>query len=88
MHCWEQRACDDEMSSVCPFAVASFDKVCPAKCYFTNCKLPQRTLTSSFELILDLSVDRSVAIKENCLNCEYFLKNAPRMEENQNPDHA
>ena len=66
------------MSSRCPHATSSIDGVCPAECCYTVCQLQQRKVTSDFSLLLDPAVDRLKAIKENCLNCEFFLKNAPR----------
>jgi len=78
MNCWEQRGCDEEMSSLCPHAVASHDKLCPAECCYTNCLHPQRRLTSDLDLLLDIRVDRRAAVKANCLNCEFFLRNAPK----------
>jgi hypothetical protein len=77
--CWSQRGCDEEMWSRCPHAIASTDGVCPAECYYTNCHRRQRKLTSDIGLLLDPSVDRSRAIKENCRNCAFFLTNAPRV---------
>jgi hypothetical protein len=75
--CWKQRGCDVEMWSRCPHAIASTDGVCPAECYYTVCSRSQRQVTSDFDLLLDPTVDRSAAIKENCLNCAFFLKHAP-----------
>ncbi|MDR2587576.1 MAG: hypothetical protein LBC23_04880 [Coriobacteriales bacterium] len=77
--CWSLRGCDEEMWSRCPHAIASVDGVCPAECYYTICQRNQRQLTSDINLLLDSSVDRRAAIKENCLNCAFFLKNAPRV---------
>lgn len=77
--CWSRRGCDEEMWSRCPHATASVDGVCPAECYYTACQRDQRKLTSDMDLLLDPQVDRRAAIKENCLNCSFFLRNAPRL---------
>ena len=79
LRCWQQRGCDDEMSSACPHAVASIDGICPAECCYTACQRGQRQISSDIDLLLDPEVDRRVAIKENCLNCAFFLRNAPRL---------
>jgi hypothetical protein len=76
--CWAKRGCDEELWSRCPHAIASVDGVCPAECYYTVCYRQQRRVTSNFDLLLDSGINRAAAIKENCLNCEFFLKNAPR----------
>jgi hypothetical protein len=77
--CWRQRGCDEEMWSRCPHAVASVDGVCPAECCYTRCERPQRQVTSELDLLLDPTVDRGMAVKENCLNCAFFLKNVSRI---------
>jgi hypothetical protein len=77
--CWGQRGCDEEMWSRCPHAIASVDGVCPAECYYTICQRQQRQVTADIDYLLDPQVDRGQAIKENCLNCLFFLKNAPRL---------
>ncbi|MDR3316219.1 MAG: hypothetical protein LBS98_07070 [Coriobacteriales bacterium] len=78
--CWEQRGCDEEMSSTCPHATASDDLVCVADCYYAQCSNPQRKVTSNIDLVLDPTVDRRAAIKELCRHCEFFLKQGPRLE--------
>jgi hypothetical protein len=77
--CWEERGCDEEMSSRCPHAISSTDGMCVADCYYTNCDKPQHKNATSFELLLDATVDRSKAIKEPCTFCEFFLVNGPRL---------
>ncbi|MDR3037580.1 MAG: hypothetical protein LBU31_04145 [Coriobacteriales bacterium] len=76
--CWEQRGCDAEMASYCPHATASTDGVCPAECCYTACQCEQRQLTADIDLLLDPTVERKAAIKENCRNCAFFLTHAPR----------
>lgn len=78
-HCWQQRGCDEEMASRCPHAISSTDGLCVAGCYFANCGRPQHKHASNLDLLLDPSVDRSVAIKEPCTSCEFFLVNGPRL---------
>jgi len=77
--CWEQRGCDEEMWSRCPHATSSEDGVCVADCYYTNCDKPQHKTATSFELLLDATVDRRTAIKETCTFCEFFLTSGPRL---------
>ncbi|MDR0350387.1 MAG: hypothetical protein LBH64_02405 [Coriobacteriales bacterium] len=76
--CWQERGCDAEMASRCPHATSSADGLCVAECAYTACQRGQRKVTANFMLLLDPSVDRTAAIKENCLNCVFFLQNAPR----------
>jgi hypothetical protein len=77
--CWEERGCDDEMQAECPH-VTSFRDNCPTKCAFANaCPRPTNIVTSDPALIFDTSVDRTVAIKDSCLYCEFFLKHAPKI---------
>ncbi|MDR1015572.1 MAG: hypothetical protein LBL86_11455 [Coriobacteriales bacterium] len=77
--CWQQRGCDEEMWSRCPHATSSEDGVCVAECFYTACQRTQRRVTADFALLLDPAVDRTAAVKENCLNCAFFLQNAPRV---------
>ena len=77
--CWEERGCDDEMAATCPHAFASEDGVCPAECNFTFCTRDQHHRATTIDLLLDPTVDRSAAVKENCRFCEFFLKNGPRL---------
>jgi hypothetical protein len=79
LSCWSVRGCDEEMWSRCPHAVSSVDGVCPAECCYTVCQRRQHQLTTSIDLLLDPTVDRFAAIKENCHNCAFFLTNAPRV---------
>ena len=75
--CWEQRGCDEEMQSRCPHDVPT-DK-CPAKCAFSTCDRATHVLTWDPAMIFDPSVDRRMAIKENCTYCEFFLTHCPKM---------
>lgn len=75
--CWQTRGCDDEMQSNCPHSV-DFKDNCPTKCAFAACSSAANVLTTDPVLIFDPSVDRTEAIKDGCMFCEFFLKNAPR----------
>ncbi len=77
--CWEQRGCDDEMQAECPHAVEFLDN-CPTKCAFAKCCRPTWEMTIDPELVLSVEVDRSAAIKDECMYCAFFLKNAPRVQ--------
>jgi hypothetical protein len=78
--CWEQRGCDEEMSSRCPHATSSTDGLCVAECFYTSCSRPQHKVSTAFELFLDPALDRSAAVKETCTFCEFFLRNGPRLK--------
>jgi hypothetical protein len=76
--CWEQRGCDEEMQADCPH-VSQFKDNCPTKCAFANaCPRPTHVVTSEAELIFDPTVDRTAAIKDTCMYCEFFLRNGPK----------
>lgn len=80
MKCWEIRGCDQEMEERCPHAVPGEFSPCPAGCrYAGDCDRPMHIFASDVALLLDASVDRSAAVKETCMSCEYFLKNGPRI---------
>ena len=79
--CWEARGCDDEMASRCPHAISSTDGLCVAGCYYTRCSRPQHKTATSFDLLLDATVDRGTAVMETCTFCEFFLENAPRISQ-------
>lgn len=76
--CWRTRGCEEDMQATCAHTMSDFD-MCPSKCDFSNCDRPTYELTIDPELIFDPSVDRSVAIKQNCIYCKFFLTNAPRV---------
>ena len=38
-------------------------------------------LTTDPALVLDATVDRNAAIKQECIYCAFFLRNGPRVEE-------
>ena len=78
--CWEQRGCDEEMQSECAHS-ADFHDNCPTKCAFAACDRATYDLTTDPALIFDRSVDRSVAIKDGCKFCGFFLTNGPRLGE-------
>lgn len=76
--CWEERGCDAEMQAECPHSV-EFKDNCPTKCVFANCDRPTHTLTIDPELVFSTEVDRSAAIKDGCIFCEFFLTKGPRL---------
>lgn len=76
--CWAQRGCDEEMQADCPHPTDINDN-CPTKCAFSQCDRPQNELTTDPELIFSADVDRSAAVKDVCMFCGFFLKNAPRV---------
>jgi len=76
--CWEQRGCDEEMQGECPHVV-EFSDNCPTKCVFAGCDRPTYELIIDPALIFDPDVDRSVAIRDGCTYCAFFLRHAPRI---------
>lgn len=76
--CWEMRGCDEEMQAECPHAVEFMDN-CPTKCAFAACDRPSYALTTDPELIFSPDADRSQAIKDGCIYCEFFLTHGPRV---------
>lgn len=80
MKCWEKRGCDPEMEERCPHADPSRYSPCPQGCrYAGDCDRPAHKFASDVSLLLDATVDRSAAIKETCMTCEFFLQNGPRI---------
>jgi len=75
--CWRTRECDPEIQKDCQHAVTDYD-MCPSKCFFAACDRPTHEITSDPELVFDPDIDRSQALKQSCLYCEFFLKNGPR----------
>lgn len=76
--CWEQRGCDEEMQAECPHS-ADFHDNCPTKCAFAACDRPTHVLTTDPEMVFDTDIDRTAAIKDGCIFCEFFIKNGPRL---------
>ena len=62
--CWEQRGCDEAMQAECPHSVQFHDN-CPTKCAFARCERPQHELTTDPALVLDPSVDRHAARRDD-----------------------
>lgn len=77
--CWQQRGCDDEMQANCPHPTELMDR-CPSKCAFATCDRPTYEMTVDPDLIFAVGVDRTKAIKDNCLYCAFFLRNGPRID--------
>lgn len=75
--CWETRGCDDEMQSRCPHNVPGAP--CPADCLNTMCDRPTHHTVDPLDALMNPDVDRSAAIKEVCLFCEFFLTNGPKI---------
>ncbi len=78
--CWETRDCGDEgdLLETCPHPNELHDP-CPTKCAVARCDRSQRVVTADPALLFDPTVDRGVAIKEECLHCEFFLTKGPRI---------
>lgn len=76
--CWERIGCEDDPLEDCPHPNELKDR-CPTKCAFARCERPAKVVTSDAALLFDPTVDRRVVVKEECLHCEFFLKNGPRL---------
>jgi hypothetical protein len=76
--CWEKRGCDAEMMATCPHAVSPEEK-CPTKCAFARCYSSRHVDTSDPALVFCVEADRSVAAKEECVFCGYFLVSGPKV---------
>ena len=76
--CWRTRLCSPEVQDACMHAVSDFD-MCPSRCNFSFCQLETHKISTDAALVFDPNVDRSQALKQTCLYCEFFLKNGPRM---------
>lgn len=75
--CWEKRGCDEEMQSRCVHQDP--DDKCPSKCAFAKCDRPTCAQPSDPLTYLDPLVDRSATIREECMYCDFFLTNGPRI---------
>ena len=81
--CWEFRGCDEEMQGRCPHAVQPTYHPCPLDCRYTDCPRPTHKRATDMALIFDETIDRNAVAKEACRYCEFFLKNGPRVEEEE-----
>ena len=79
LQCWEVRGCDPEMMGRCPHASDKVYAPCPADCRYADCRRDRHVVATDYALLLDATVDRKSAIKEACMFCEHFLRNAPRL---------
>ena len=85
IRCWEVRGCvgiagiDGLMEDECPHNVPDRYSPCPATCAFTRCQRPWHRETESINALLDPTVDRMKAIKEQCRHCLHFIKHGPRV---------
>lgn len=77
--CWTRRGCDDEMMAECMHAKDPEEK-CPASCMVGKCYRETHVVTSDPALVFEPFVDRTVAAKEQCLFCEFFLTHGPRTD--------
>ena len=77
--CWRTRPCPPEMQEACRHAVTDYD-MCPSRCKLAFCQLKTHEVTGDPELVFDPDIDRSQALKQNCLYCKFFLKNGPRKQ--------
>lgn len=76
--CWTERGCDTAMQERCPHA-ADPDEKCPARCSYGQCARPQNAVPKDTLLFLEPNIDRSASMKEQCLYCEFFLTNGPKL---------
>lgn len=76
MRCWEERGCKGSMSTNCPHDATG---ICPRNCINTICDNPWHETADAMEMLDAYDVDFGVARKENCHNCRFFLRNAPRI---------
>jgi hypothetical protein len=58
--------------------------MCVADCYYTHCTRSQHKVATSYDLLLNPTLDYSAAIKEPCRFCEFFLSNAPHVTVEEN----
>lgn len=81
--CWERRGCEGPENNWdhCPHYMKG--SICPKDCQFSWCQRDTHKYTDDIMLILDPTVDRRAAAKEYCYTCEFFLKHAPRMAEDE-----
>ena len=88
IRCWETRGCagvagiDGSMEDECPHNVPDRYSPCPATCAFTRCQRPWHAEAENINVLLDPTVDRMKAIKEECRHCLYFIKHGPRVVDN------
>ena len=75
--CWRIRPCSEEIQKECKHAVTDFD-MCPSRCNFSFCQLETHEITGDPDLVFNPDIDRSQALKQNCLYCVFFLENGPR----------
>ena len=83
--CWERRGCDEEMWSRCPHNgdAKGIYSPCPADCYYANCTRATHEVASDIGILLDPTVDRTVAKKECCTFCTFFLTHGPRLSQGE-----
>lgn len=85
--CWEHRGCEgidglnDPLLQECPHGRTDCYSPCVMECQFAQCSNPWHRVATDFSILLDVTVDRSAAIKKCCQVCEYFLTQGPRIGE-------
>lgn len=76
MRCWEDRGCHGAMSKGCPHDATG---ICPRDCINTICDCAWYERANAMEMLDAYDVDFSVARKESCHNCRFFLSRAPKI---------
>lgn len=86
--CWTVRGCagiwgptGNYMELDCPHNEPDRYSPCPQSCAYTRCQRPWHAEATSFEDLLDPTVDRMRAIKEQCRHCLHFIRFGPRVGE-------
>lgn len=93
VRCWELRGCaglfglHEPMEAECPHANDPRYAVCPATCAFSQCDRPWHKLAGGLDL-LDPTVDRFQAVKEQCRGCAHFIAHGPRVGERPAPPRS
>lgn len=91
--CWELRGCAglfglyEPMERECPHATDPHYAVCPTTCTFSQCERPWHRLAQGLDL-LDPTVDRFQAVKEQCRTCAHFIAHGPRVGERPAPPRS
>ncbi|MCL2745668.1 MAG: hypothetical protein FWE48_01055 [Coriobacteriia bacterium] len=79
--CWRTRNCAPQVQKYCQHAVTDYD-MCPSICNFAFCYRPEHVHTADPAFVFEPNIDRSQALKQSCLYCEFFAKNGPKRDEN------
>lgn len=76
MRCWEERGCKGALAPNCPHNATG---ICPRNCMYTVCDRDWYDRADAMAMLDAFDVDFGATRKENCHNCKFFLKNAPRI---------